>query len=697
MPNYYKLLLSNGSGEKLWSMQSRQFRETANKLLRKADRLLPPERAGIDAYLYDHVNSPCFGETGDFLTGSAFCNAVSRAIYQKPSRMIFLSEDVKTLEELKDLLKDSRPFPPLLSSLFQSEPPEYDYEEAEEVLSFQAKYLLNHDKKLALLLPSGKGIDYPPAVLTRVARDKNVSESEKAASLNGCWALDLLSIEDEVPEGFSLWNPAGGPGNAESSFCPKAYPDVFVSNNDPLVSPEEKPVELTKPKTYSVILRDLKGRTRVWTMQDEIYREKIREAGQLKAKALAAGNPDGEESPEAVNCRETAGAHANSRHFHKHGFYGSRLTDAVSRALYHNPAVLFWKENSLRNIWVLRKGLNERFGVMSLPFVEKQEAVKAEGEETEGPRRGIYPFDREWFLSRPEEKEPKTLREYVKIRGDLPPQIRIPHALYPFLDCHLTWVQKKAYLYDYPYEREAFDYTGKYLINYSRRIGFRMIHRDDIRQVYPVAALSCASINRIAKENSSSPNCISLWTFDTISIEDALPQGFKEIPAPGFFVPNLGAEDHPEAEQTEAFQLFVRKTGAPVPSTASGTVPEAVPSAAPEKREPLPPQPSGTAAEPKPAVEISPINRRMEFLDFRQAYFKYLDAGGRESYLDFALQKEGRADPAAQKKEDVLPSELTGFWTQLDEIGRAEVIAAAARAVREKKLTEALNRLLGKK
>ncbi len=706
MATYYSILIKTGPDEKVWSLQSTAFREKETKLLRDASRLSPAEKTELDNFLYDNLMTPCFGKQGDFTWFSPLCLAFSEAIWKKPSQVLWLGEDIKDIARLKEQLGSEKTIPQIVYLQLQGSVTPYDFTPPTAPFSYEGKYLLNHDKKLAYRLEAKEDADYLPAVLTRLAADEKIDPAVKQASGNGAWALDLISIDDTLPEDFTL---------CEES--PAAYSDIPAYLQETTEDPAVPSPFTTRTRTHSIVMRDLKGRLRLWSMQDEEYRRLLQEVRAGEAKSIE--EPDNDDLLSRVSvARDLASAHENSLYMNHHAYYGSLLTDAVSRALYHNPSVLFWKENSLKNIWLLRKGLNERYGIMSLPYIEKTEPKEGDTSSSTLASRGIYPFDEAWFRTLDEDSIPLSIRAYTRRREELPTNIRIPHVLYPFLDCFLGWRQDPAFLYDYPYQEKPFNYSGKYLINYDRRIGFRMDIRKNGTVPYPLALLSLSSIYTVGRDANSSFSNMSNWTFDTISIEDALPTDFREIAPPAFFIPDLGPDERKDMPYLDEYKKYVREGGQdryPVwEEREKGPAEKAAPQEPVAEPDPLrePAEAKHTSgvtplgrvtlpAEEKPAApapkraepEVSPVQRRMELLEFKQSYFKYLDAGGRDSFLNYAAKEQGFSGGAAPDRDAMLQS----LWRELDEGGKDEVLAAARKVLRDKKLLESVTRLLGGK
>ena len=403
MTHFYQIILKTDQNESVWSMRSRDFRKREDRLLRSAERLTPVEKAELDNELYDSLITPCFGRDGSFVYGSPLPDALSEALLHKPSRLLFLSEDIRDIPQLKEHIAPDIVVPQILYTFFRESVPGYDFETPKTPFAYEGKYLLNHEQKLALPLSGRSGEDHPLAVLTRVAADPAVPAEVKEQSKNGSWALRLISVEEAVPEGYTL---------LPADEAPKAYDDCPPRAEASAEAAEEASLFTTRTRTYGIAMRDLKGRIRLWSLQKEGAREE------------------------------------NLLFMNRHAYYGSPLTDAVSRAIYHNPCVLFWKENSLKNIWLIRKGLSERYGVMSLPYIEKTEPKEGENASSSLASRGVHPFDEEWFRTLRAEEVPGSLLQYTVRRGAVPESVRMPHALYPFLECFLGWRQEPRFLDD---------------------------------------------------------------------------------------------------------------------------------------------------------------------------------------------------------------------------------------------------------
>ena len=129
MSHYYQIILKTDQTEQVWSMQSSRFRTSADRLLANAERLSPQEKGELDNYLYDNVIRPCFGKDGDLVFGSALMDALALALYHKPSQLIFLSEDIRSLAQLKEQLSPEIVVPQILYTYFNEAVPACDFEE----------------------------------------------------------------------------------------------------------------------------------------------------------------------------------------------------------------------------------------------------------------------------------------------------------------------------------------------------------------------------------------------------------------------------------------------------------------------------------------------------------------------------------------------------------------------------------------
>lgn len=93
----------------------------------------------------------------------------------------------------------------------------------------------------------------------------------------------------------------------------------------------------------------------------------------------------------------------------------------------------------------------------------------------------------------------------------------------------------------YKYINNKFDYKGKYLVNHTKRIGFKFddlyTYKDGNYEwtLYPLSLLVAFGNGRGGGDyHGSNMEMIGAWCLDTISIEDKMPKGCYEISTPIF-------------------------------------------------------------------------------------------------------------------------------------------------------------------
>ena len=158
----------------------------------------------------------------------------------------------------------------------------------------------------------------------------------------------------------------------------------------------------------------------------------------------------------------------------EHSYIGNALTDYISHSLYHHP---------MRVAWV-----------------------------------GDYAVDLTY--------------EYIKC---LNPDFSIPKGAYP------TFLKEALHGegVDFETEKGEFDYKGKYLINYSKKeyLSFdkyikKISENYDTKRwiIYPVSLLTAIGndLGGGCYEGKTSHEEVGTWAYDLLSIEDEVPDGYKE-------------------------------------------------------------------------------------------------------------------------------------------------------------------------
>ena len=82
------------------------------------------------------------------------------------------------------------------------------------------------------------------------------------------------------------------------------------------------------------------------------------------------------------------------------------------------------------------------------------------------------------------------------------------------------------------YEVEYFDSSGKWIVNHTKKVGFRMNQEDAL---HPIPLLTaCGNGKGNGDYYGKNRNICGIWAFNIISIEDILPEGYMRIEQPEF-------------------------------------------------------------------------------------------------------------------------------------------------------------------
>ncbi len=94
--------------------------------------------------------------------------------------------------------------------------------------------------------------------------------------------------------------------------------------------------------------------------------------------------------------------------------------------------------------------------------------------------------------------------------------------------CNVEW--------DVP--EKSFDYSGKWLVNHDKKTGFMfdgLAENLEGDTIYPVSLLAAQGNGRGGGDYcGADEELVGTWSMDLVSIEDELPEGYAEMPAPQF-------------------------------------------------------------------------------------------------------------------------------------------------------------------
>ena len=174
MGQYYSINTNNKDENLEWTMQSTYFRKTRDFNFRNGLKLM------------EHSYYKC-----DLI------EAFSHYIYKNPTRVWWVGDysDPIVADEkvLRDMIKGD----------------EYDFDILEP-FDYSDVYCINHTKKIAFKMVSNPTNDtvYPVSLLTAVGNDRGSGDYHKGTNfeLVGTWAGDEISLDTEIPEGYTEIN-----------------------------------------------------------------------------------------------------------------------------------------------------------------------------------------------------------------------------------------------------------------------------------------------------------------------------------------------------------------------------------------------------------------------------------------------------------------------------------------------------------
>lgn len=182
MGQYYKAVTINKDGElTVYSLQTTEFRKTKDFRLYNGIKLM--EHSWVK---------------------NSFTEAFSKIIYKNPMQVAWVGDYAycggSAYKKLKEMSPD------FYDLIWRNE--DVDVDCSTDSFDYSNKYLVNHTTKTYIPLNnltsnSDEWIVYPISLLTAVGNGQGGGDYRGNDEwLVGAWAFDVISIEDEVPEGF---------------------------------------------------------------------------------------------------------------------------------------------------------------------------------------------------------------------------------------------------------------------------------------------------------------------------------------------------------------------------------------------------------------------------------------------------------------------------------------------------------------
>lgn len=154
---------------------------------------------------------------GHSYIGNDYTNFISHSLYHHPMRVAWVGdcahyisyESVKGLNPDFPITKET--YPTFLKEALEDDEIEINIEKVE--FNYKGKYLINYSKKEYLSfdkyikkLEENYNVKwwfiYPISLLTAIGNDLDGYHGKASYEEIGTWTYDLLSIEDEIPEGY---------------------------------------------------------------------------------------------------------------------------------------------------------------------------------------------------------------------------------------------------------------------------------------------------------------------------------------------------------------------------------------------------------------------------------------------------------------------------------------------------------------
>lgn len=192
MGQYYKAVTFDKEGNKtVYSLQSDMFRKERN---------------------FDFYNGIKLMEHS--WIGNSFTDFFSKLIYKNPLAVVWVGDyasDAKTAayERNCDFPVPEEKYETFCNSMWSEDTENVDFIYKRRHFGYRGKYLVNHTKKCYFSLnrfahKKQKWIVYPISLLCAIGNGLGGGDYWGADEwLVGTWALDIISIEDEIPEGYS--------------------------------------------------------------------------------------------------------------------------------------------------------------------------------------------------------------------------------------------------------------------------------------------------------------------------------------------------------------------------------------------------------------------------------------------------------------------------------------------------------------
>ncbi len=174
MGQYYRAYTKNAKEELVWSLQCTDFTETRN----------------FDWYIgVKLVEHSWYGNT--------LTDAMSFYLYHNPTQLAWVGDYADEAE--------------VYEKCWGEKSVDFNYQVHDQAFDYAGKWLVNHTTKQAFMLDKPAGEDwavYPVSIITACGNGRGGGDYPTAHKMVGVWAMNTLSIEDAVPEGYQpIENP----------------------------------------------------------------------------------------------------------------------------------------------------------------------------------------------------------------------------------------------------------------------------------------------------------------------------------------------------------------------------------------------------------------------------------------------------------------------------------------------------------
>lgn len=173
MGQYYHAYTNNQKEERVWSLQCTNFTETLN----------------FDYYIGLKLTEHSW--YGNILT-----DAMSFYLYRNPTQVAWVGDYAEEAEKFEICWNDNSH--------------EYNFVIHDEAFNYTGKWLVNHTTKEAFAMDKPDDKDwvlYPVSLLTACGNGRGSGDYYGEHKIIGAWAMHTLSIEDDVPETYSVITP----------------------------------------------------------------------------------------------------------------------------------------------------------------------------------------------------------------------------------------------------------------------------------------------------------------------------------------------------------------------------------------------------------------------------------------------------------------------------------------------------------